>query len=138
MTRVYVDMVADLFHHGHVEFLRKARALGDELVVGIHSDETVARYKRQPLMTMEERIKVVEACRYVDEVVPDAPLEVPGEYLDAHRIDVVVHGDDLSDETRRMMYGVAEDRGMLRLVPYTQGISTSDLLDRLRARLDER
>jgi cytidyltransferase-like protein len=135
MTRIYVDMVADLFHAGHVEFLRKARALGDELVVGIHSDDTVARYKRRPLMSMEERIKIVEACRYVDEVVPNAPLEVPGEYLDRLRIDLVVHGDDLPDETRRTMYGVAEDRGILRLVPYTHGISTSDLLERLRARL---
>ena len=76
MTRVYADMVADLFHAGHVEFLRRARELGDELVVGIHSDETVAGYKRAPVMTMAERVRVVAACRHVDEVVPDAPLSV--------------------------------------------------------------
>ena len=56
MTRVYVDMAADLFHFGHVELLRRARELGDVLVVGIHSDETVARYKRSTVMTMEERV----------------------------------------------------------------------------------
>ena len=63
MTRVYADMVGDLFHHGHVEFLRRARDLGDELVVGVHSDATAESYKRTPVMTMDERVRVVEACR---------------------------------------------------------------------------
>jgi cytidyltransferase-like protein len=47
---VYTDMCADLFHAGHVNFLRQARALGDRLVVGIHSDETIASYKGTPVM----------------------------------------------------------------------------------------
>ena len=60
MTRVYVDMVADLFHYGHVEFLKKARALGDYLLVGIHTDDIVASYKKgRPILTMEERVKSV-------------------------------------------------------------------------------
>ncbi|HUV43590.1 MAG TPA: adenylyltransferase/cytidyltransferase family protein [Dehalococcoidales bacterium] len=65
MTRVYADMVADLFHYGHVEFLRKVRAPGDYLLVGIHSDDVVVPYKRRPILTMEERIAVVAGCRYV-------------------------------------------------------------------------
>jgi len=47
MTRVYVDMVADLFHPGHVNILRSARALGHELVVGFHSDQDATAYKRR-------------------------------------------------------------------------------------------
>jgi cytidyltransferase-like protein len=131
MTRVYADMVADLFHYGHVEFLRQARALGDELVVGIHSDEAVETYKRPPIMTMTERIAVVRACRYVDEVIPDAPLSAGHDYLDRHRIDIVVHGDDFSPESVRYWYGAALERGILRLVPYTIGISTTDIIARL-------
>ena len=46
---VYVDMVADLFHLGHVEFLRKAKEHGDVLKVGIHNDETVEGSKRKPV-----------------------------------------------------------------------------------------
>ena len=99
MTRVYVDMVADLFHYGHVEFLGQARTLGDVLVVGIHSDETVQGYKRSPIMTMEERMRVVSACRFVDEVLPDAPLTVTADWIKRHDIDLVVHGDDLDEET---------------------------------------
>jgi cytidyltransferase-like protein len=99
MTRVYADMVGDLFHYGHVRFLERASRLGDALVVGIHSDETVRAYKRAPVMTMEERIQVIAACRFVDEVIPDAPLIVSREWIEEHQLDLVVHGDDL--ERRR-------------------------------------
>jgi cytidyltransferase-like protein len=131
MTRVYVDMVADLFHYGHAEFLRRARGFGDFLLVGIHSDETVARYKRPPVMTMDERVRVVEACRYVDEVVGDAPLAVDAEWLDRHSIDLVVHGDDLDEEGLAAMYAVPAERGILRTIPYTAGISSSEILRRI-------
>ena len=137
MTRVYADMVADLFHFGHVEFLRRARELGDVLVVGIHSDETVAGYKRRPLMSMEERMKVVEACRYVDEVIPDAPLSVTDDWIERHGIDLVVHGDDLDEQETEAMYAVPASMGILRTVPYTAGISTSELLRRVEGRLSE-
>ena len=62
MTRIYVDMVGDLFHRGHVELLKSARAMGDFLVVGVLSDSQVASYKRVPVMDMEERVVVIEAC----------------------------------------------------------------------------
>jgi cytidyltransferase-like protein len=135
VTRVYADMVADLFHYGHAEFLRRARELGDVLVVGIHSDATVESYKRAPLTTMEERVKVVEACRYVDEVIPDAPLAVTSDWIERHRIDLVVHGDDLDDEQAEAMYTAPAAMGILRTVPYTAGISTSEILLRLEQRL---
>lgn len=131
MTRVYADMVADLFHHGHVEFLRRARELGDELVVGIHSDEDVRSYKRPPVMTMEERVAVVRGCRYVDEVIPNAPLRVTRDWIERHGIDLVVHGDDFDRDRLRKMYAEPDDMGILRTVPYTPGISTSELRERL-------
>ena len=52
---MYVDVVGDLFHYGHVEFFRRARDLGDALVVGVHSDATAESYKRVPVMTMDSR-----------------------------------------------------------------------------------
>ena len=77
MKRVYVDMVADLFHYGHVEFLKKARALGDYLMVDINSDEVLVSHgykKSKPILTTAERVKSVAGCRHVDEVLPNAPL----------------------------------------------------------------
>ena len=58
---VYVDMVGDLFHYGHVEILRRAREKGDRLLVGVHSDETVMQYKRKPICSMSERVAGVLA-----------------------------------------------------------------------------
>ena len=56
MRRVYVDMVGDLFHRGHVELLRAARGFGDYLIVGVLSDANVSAYKRVPVLTCKRRI----------------------------------------------------------------------------------
>lgn len=132
MTRVYVDMVADLFHFGHVEMLRRARLLGDELVVGLHSDEDCAAYKRPPVMKLHERAAVVQACRYVDEVLLNAPLVSDRDWIERNRLDIVVHGDDFSEEVARRYYAVSMDMGIFRFIPYTQGISTTEIIERLR------
>ena len=134
MTRVYVDMVGDLFHYGHVEMLRRAKELGDELVVGVLSDDLVATYKRRPILTMDERVRVVAACRFVDEVIPDAPLLVDRNWIERHRIDLVVHGDDVDDATLKSWFGDAQDLGIFRVLPYTPGISTSDIIGRVLER----
>jgi cytidyltransferase-like protein len=130
-VRVYVDAVADLMHPGHIAMFKRAREQGDLLVVGIHSDAVVAGYKRQPIMTMEERIAVVQACRYVDEVIPDAPLHPSADYFRSHHIDLVIHGDDLSEENQRKWYGEAIRLGIFKTIPYTEGISTTDLIHRV-------
>lgn len=130
-VRVYVDMVGDLFHAGHVELLRAARAHGDYLIVGVLSDETAASYKRTPITTLAERVAVIEACRLVDEVIADAPFQVDQAFLDEHDIATVVHGDDLSPEGAEAVYGAALAAGKLQYVPRTSGISTTDLIQRV-------
>jgi cytidyltransferase-like protein len=136
--RVYVDLVGDLFHAGHVELLRAARSFGDWLVVGVLSDEVVAAYKRRPIMTLEERVAVVRACRYVDEVVPAAPDVVTLEFLRDHDISAVVHGDDISDEAITTVYAEVDAAGMLRLVPRRTSLSTTELIERVRGRTPQR
>ena len=133
MTRVYADMVADLFHYGHVEFLRKVRSLGDYLLVGIHRDDALVVYKRLPILTMEERIASVAGCRHVDEVLPNAPLKVDQAWIEKYHIDLVVHGDDFTDEQLEHYYGVPIKMGIFRTVPYTSGISTSDIIRRCQS-----
>jgi cytidyltransferase-like protein len=135
MTRVYVDMVADLFHHGHVAFLRQARELGDELIVGVHSDEAVASYKRTPVLTMAERIAVVETCRYVDQTIANAPLVVSRDWVDTHDLDLVAHGDDFSPDFARRFYAYPMEAGIYRVLPYTPAISTSEIVERIGRRL---
>lgn len=130
-VRVYVEVVGDLFHSGHVEFFKKARALGDTLIVGVQSDAVVRKSKRDPVLTLEDRLKVIASCRYVDEVIPNCPLGVTAEWLDQYKIDLVVHGDDFDEKKAKLQYGPAIDRNILRFVSYTKGISTSDIIGRI-------
>ena len=135
-VRVYADMVADLFHAGHVNFLRQCRELGDPglvtLVVGVHDDATVASYKRSPVCTMEERAACVQSCKYVDEVITSAPLEVEADYIAKHRIDIVVAGSGSS--SRESMYGAAIRMGVYTEVYRTPDISSSDIIQRILSR----
>ena len=126
-----MDMVADLFHYGHANFLRQAKQFGDHLIVGIHSDEVVKEYKRTPILTMRERVDTVSSCRYVDEVISDAPLVVDLKWLNTHRIDLVVHGDDFSEHMKQLCYKIPIDLGILRLVSYTSRISTTEIIQRI-------
>jgi ethanolamine-phosphate cytidylyltransferase/choline-phosphate cytidylyltransferase len=135
--RVYVDIVGDLFHFGHARLFERARRMGRTLVVGVHSDATVASYKRWPILTMEERIESVRSCRWVDEIIPNAPLVVTVEYMEEHGIDIVVHGDDQLPEASRASYGAAMDQGKYRTVPYTAAISTSGIIRRVLDRGNE-
>ncbi|MEV5613791.1 hypothetical protein [Streptomyces sp. NPDC052225] len=109
------------------------RAFGERLIVGVLSDEDVAKYKRKPIMTLAERVVVIEACRYVDVVLPNAPYRVTNEFLDRHGIDVVVHGDDLTADALTEVFDPVADAGKLRLVRYTVGVSTAELIRRCRA-----
>jgi len=131
---VYVDMVADLFHTGHIAFLKQAREKGDYLIVGLMSDESCASYKRTPVLTLEERTIMLESCKYIDKVIPDSPLQIPDEFLDAHKIDVVVHGDDFDTEELKFFYKIPIKRGIFKTVPYTKGISTTDIIERIKSR----
>ena len=132
MIRVYADMVADLFHYGHMSFLKQARASGDYLLVGVHADDVVVSYKRRPVLTMEERVASVAGCRYVDEVLPNAPLIVDRAWIEKHNIHLVVHGDDYSEEQLAFVFKVPIEMGIFRTVPYTQGISTSEIIRRCK------
>jgi len=132
LTRVYVDMVADLFHYGHVEFLRRARDLGDYLLVGVNSDESARANKRDPILNMEERIASVYGCRYVDEVIPDAPWVTDAAWIEKHQIDLVVHGDDYNQEQIDRSYSDAIALGIYRTLTYTSSISTTEIIRRCK------
>ena len=84
----------DLFHPGHVQLLKRARELGSRLVVGLSTDEFNALKGKKAVMSFEDRKAVLEACRYVDEVIPEE--DWAQKTTDAMRLgaDVFVMGDD--------------------------------------------
>lgn len=66
---IYTTLVGDLFHYGHVNMLKLCKEIGTYLIVGVIDDKDVESYKRTPIMSLEERTKVIEACKYVDQVI---------------------------------------------------------------------
>ena len=128
MIRVYADMVADLFHYGHVEFLRQVSALGDYVLIGINSDDEAETHKRRPVHSMDVRIANVAACQYVDEVIPNASWIFDPTWIEKYNIDLVAHGDDYSDEKQQLIYKVPIEMSIFRAVTYTKGISTTEII----------
>lgn len=133
---VYVIGVFDLFHRGHVELLRRAKELGDKLIVAINGDEMVTSYKRQPYLSEQDRLEVVQACRYVDESFIIRQYDNK-EFIEKYKITKIVHGDDW--EEKGYMEQIRVDSDYLKkqnceliLIPYTKGISTSELIRKIK------
>jgi cytidyltransferase-like protein len=129
---VYADAVCDLFHLGHVEFFRQARAPGDKLVIGLLSDADAASYKPAPILSFDERIAVVRACRHVDRVIEEpVPLVPTAAFLDSIGAEFLVHGDDMSEDVLAKYYRDLMDRDRLRTVRYTAHISSRQIVERV-------
>lgn len=131
MTKsVYVGMSADLIHPGHINIIKRAAELG-EVTVGLLTDKAIASYKRVPYMAWEQRAEVTGNLKGVARVVAQHTLDyVPN--LRTYKPDFVVHGDDwqtgVQAKTRQAVIdALAEWGGKLVEVPYTQGISSTQL-----------
>ncbi len=129
---VYTRMVADLFHPGHVAFLKAARALGDRLVVYVLDDEFVSSIKRPPVMVQSERLEVVGACRYVDEVQSTGPQKITREFMYAHNYSIYAMGyaNESEAAAKRLNCSDLPDH-MISVIPYTEGISSTLLRSRV-------
>lgn len=133
--RILMDGAFDLMHYGHMNAFRLGKSLGHELVVGVNSTETIAQCKGPPVMTDEERCKMVSSCRFVDEVVPKIPYVMTDEYLhgimEKYNIDYVVHGDDPVIVDGKDVYAHVKKMGKYRSIPRTEGVSTTDIVGRM-------
>lgn len=134
---VYVIGVFDLFHRGHVELLRKSKELGDKLIVAINSDKFVSIYKRAPIYSETDRLEIVKACRYVDEVFISHDYDNKP-FIEKYNIDAIVHGDDWERTSYLKQIVVTEEylserKVDLVLLPYTEGVSSSDLIRKIKS-----
>ncbi|KAL0844530.1 hypothetical protein Bca101_017776 [Brassica carinata] len=135
-VRVYMDGCFDMMHYGHCNALRQARALGDQLVVGVVSDEEIIANKGPPVTPLHERMIMVKAVKWVDEVIPDAPYAITEEFMkrlfDEYQIDYIIHGDDpcvLPDGTDA--YALAKKAGRYKQIKRTEGVSSTDIVGRM-------
>lgn len=130
MKTVYLAMSADIIHNGHINVINKSSELGT-LTVGVLTDDVIASYKRFPLLPFEERMKIMENIKGVDNVVAQDSLSYTENLLKL-KPDYVVHGDDWKvgpqSQIRLDVIEVLKQwGGKLIEVEYTQGVSISKL-----------
>ena len=134
---VYCDGIYDLCHIGHKRAFQKSLALGNRLFVGVVGDEDASHYKRPPIMSAAERCAEVEACKAVTKVIPNAPcFGLTQEFLDEHQIHIVAMGEEYIDKypdpKDDPFYGYVRQIGIAVPLPRTQGLSTSELIERIQ------
>ncbi|XP_072968751.1 choline-phosphate cytidylyltransferase 2-like [Typha angustifolia] len=135
-VRVYADGIYDLFHFGHARSLEQAKKLftNTYLLVGCCNDEVTHKYKGKTVMTDSERYESLRHCKWVDEVIPDAPWVITKEFLDKHKIDFVAH-DSLpyadASGAGNDVYQFVKSIGKFKETKRTEGISTSDIIMRI-------
>lgn len=127
----YTTGVFDLFHIGHLNILKKAKEQCEYLIVGVSTDENVMSYKKKtPVIPFEERIAIVEALKYVDEVVPQTNMD-KYQAWEKLKFNAIFHGDDwkgskMYEEIEQKFSDVGVD---MVYFSYTKGTSSTILAD---------
>ena len=128
MKRVITYGTYDLLHYGHIALLKRARALGDFLMVALSSDEFNAGKGKQAYFSYEEREVMLEAIRYVDLVVPELTWGQKTEDIAKYGIDVFVMGDDWNGEFDDQLKGLC----VVVYLPRTPAVSTTRIKSDMR------
>ncbi|AIS59509.1 MULTISPECIES: glycerol-3-phosphate cytidylyltransferase [Listeria] len=127
MKKVITYGTFDLIHWGHIRLLERAKALGDYLIVAISTDEFNRIKHKEAYHNFEHRKLILEAIRYVDEVIPESNWEQKLEDVQSRDIDVFVMGDDWEGE-----FDFLKPYCEVVYLPRTDGISTSKIKDDLK------
>lgn len=124
MKRVLTYGTFDLMHYGHIRILKRARALGDYLVVAVSTEEFNSLKGKKTYHNFETRKKMLEAVRYVDLVIPENTWEQKFDDVRRYEIDTVVMGGDWEGNEK---FEVLKDKCEVVYLPRTEGISTSKI-----------
>lgn len=133
---VYIAGAFDMFHIGHLRFIKECAKLGTYVVVGLHTDQEVNRYRgvNHPIMNLNERTLSVLACKFVNEVVIGAPYKVDEAMLNHFNVKVVCHGlatPQTPGEDGENPYAVAKQKGLFREVDSKNTLTTSGIIERI-------
>jgi len=126
----YADMVCDLLHWGHIQFLETCKSYCEYLVVGVDDDYVIAPHKRRPIIPFDKRVKIIEAIIFVDEVRNSLswnPAVMMKELVaEGYNLKYWFHGSDRVDP--RAVEYVESIGGRAVITPYVEGISTSEII----------
>lgn len=129
----YTTGVFDMFHVGHLNILKRAKEQCEYLIVGVSADEVVKTYKHKvPIIPFAERCAIVEAIKYVDEVVPQTSMDK----MEAYRklqFDAIFHGSDWkgSDMYNDIVSEFSKIGVDMVFLPHTDGVSSTSIREKL-------
>ena len=129
----YTTGVFDMFHIGHLNILKNAKARCDYLIVGVSTDEVVETYKKHPpIIPFEERFEIVSSIKYVDKVVPQTSMNKMEAY-ERLKFDVLFHGSDWkgSDMYNKIIEDFSKIGVDVVFLPHTEGTSSTMLREKL-------
>ena len=124
MKRVLTYGTYDLLHYGHINLLKRAKELGDYLIVGLSTDEFNEIKGKKAYHNYETRKLLLEAIRYVDLVIPEENWSQKIDDIKKYQVDLLVMGDDWSDSEK---FTSLKEYCEIRFLPRTKGISTSKI-----------
>jgi len=128
--RVITFGTFDLFHIGHLHVLQRARDLGDELIVGLSSDElNFSKKGRYPIYPYEQRALLLSSLRCVDQVFSEESLDLKVDYIKQFRADILVMGDDWAGK-----FDFCSPYCKVVYLPRTPSISTTEIIEIIRAK----
>lgn len=122
MKKVITYGTYDLLHWGHINLLKRAKNLGDYLIVGLSTDEFNAIKHKTSHHSFEERKKILEAIKYVDEIIPEENWDQKTRDVKEHDIDIFAMGNDWKGE-----FDFLKDYCQVKYFPRTEGISSSKI-----------
>ena len=130
---VFTNGCFDILHAGHVDYLQKARQLGDALLVGLNNDESVRKLKgdSRPIVDEKARAMVLAALEAVDAVV-HFKEETPGRLIDQVQPDVLVKGGDYLAEEIVGYQTVTTKGGTVKVLPFLEGHSTTNIIKKIK------
>ncbi len=126
----YTTGCFDVYHDGHVNFLKNCKKLCNKLIVGVTSDDKIKQEKnREPIFNIEQRIKILESCKYIDVVIEHHD----NNKQDSHhklKYDILFIGDDHFKEEE---YETMNELCKVIYIPYTSNVSSSSIRSKLNA-----
>ncbi len=132
---VFTNGCFDILHVGHISYLRKARKLGDILVIGVNSDASVKRIKGKgrPINPLNERMEMLAALDFVDHVIPFEE-DTPEKLIETVMPDILVKGGDYKPEDIAGADFVKRHGGVVEVLPFVDGHSTSEIIKKIQER----
>lgn len=139
-NRIYLGGTFDCLHRGHLALFRSAHLYAHEVVVGLNTDAFAERYKRKPVMSYPDRYEVLLECRLVDLLVCNDGCEDSKPSILRSKADAIGHGNDWTGLDLMRQMGLTEEwlsdnRVTMVYMPYTKGVSTSDIIRQIAPRL---